>query len=230
MRRFLTQLPSPAMIVAVIALIAALGGTGYAASSLTNGKSPSAAAAKKKKKRHKKKKRRGARGPRGFRGPVGPQGPKGATGPAGATGPSGPSGAGTIQQSGLVKPTATSAGNSVNLLSNGSLQLQGVCKSSGSTISADIVVKNNGGSAASVQDFNDQSGTDVSGGSTHSVLKAPARSTPPANSQTGPGGGAASFSAPAPDGSHLVGEGMAVTGAAVGGGGDCAFSVTNVSS
>jgi len=233
MRRLVTQLPSPAMIVAVIALIAALGGTGYAASTLTHGKSPSASAAAKKKKKKKKKKRkgrRGPRGPRGFRGPVGPQGPKGATGAAGATGPTGPSGTGTIQQSGLVKATGTSGGNSVTLVTNGSLQVLGVCtKSGGGTVSAVIQLKNNGGSAASVQDNGHTSGIDVSSGGTESVSTT-ASSTPPTNSQTGPGAGDASFSALSPDGSHLIGQGMAVTGAAVGGGGDCAFSVTNVSS
>jgi hypothetical protein len=83
MRRRAT--PSPAMVVALIALFVALGGTGYAASgALSDGGSPTAAAAR----RH----RRSLRGPRGFRGrtgatgatgPAGPQGPAGAQGPAG---------------------------------------------------------------------------------------------------------------------------------------------------
>jgi hypothetical protein len=72
--------PSPAMVVACLALFVALGGTGYAASAIhTDG--GTATIAKKHKKPH-----RGPRGPRGFPGPGGPGGPGG---PAGAPGPAG---------------------------------------------------------------------------------------------------------------------------------------------
>jgi hypothetical protein len=120
----------------------------------------------------------------------------------------------------------------MSLLSNGSLQLLGVCtKTGGGTVTADVQLKNNGGSPASVQDPNNTGGLDLASGASRTVLKSPpASSTPPTNSQTGPAGGNASFSALATDGSHLIGSAMAVTGAAVGGGGDCAFSVSNVSS
>jgi hypothetical protein len=74
-------MPSPAMVVALIALFVALGGTGYAASTLSDNGSAVAAA-----RRHH---RRSLRGPRGFRGRTGPQGPQGPAGAAGAQGPAG---------------------------------------------------------------------------------------------------------------------------------------------
>lgn len=90
--------PSPAMVVATIALFAALGGTGYAASELT--KSPNSAAAKTKKKKSNhadaaqdlaqiksffKAKRASLIGAHGS---AGPQGLQGSQGPAGPQGPS----------------------------------------------------------------------------------------------------------------------------------------------
>lgn len=69
------KLPSPAMIVACIALFAAMGGTGYAAGQFAHRATASTAKTK--------------RGPRGKRGPAGPQGPQGPTGARGATGAAG---------------------------------------------------------------------------------------------------------------------------------------------
>jgi Collagen triple helix repeat (20 copies) len=74
------KLPSPAMIVACVALFAALGGTGYAAGNLVHKATASSAKAKPK------------RGPRGKRGPAGPAGPQGAPGPKGTQGPKGDQG------------------------------------------------------------------------------------------------------------------------------------------
>jgi hypothetical protein len=79
------KLPSPAMVVACIALFAALGGSGYAAGNLVHKATASSA-----------KPKRGPRGKRGPAGPAGPQGvpgPKGATGDKGAQGPKGDTGA-----------------------------------------------------------------------------------------------------------------------------------------
>lgn len=67
------KLPSPALIIACVALFAALGGTGYAAGRLAH----EATASKAK------------RGPRGKRGPAGPQGPRGDVGPRGPAGDKG---------------------------------------------------------------------------------------------------------------------------------------------
>ncbi len=78
--------PSPAMIVAVIALIVALGGTSHAAESVVGH-----AAKKKSTHAHKHKKKSKSTGSK--RGPAGPPGPRGAIGPQGATGPAGPAGA-----------------------------------------------------------------------------------------------------------------------------------------
>jgi hypothetical protein len=75
-------MPSPAMVVALIALFVALGGTGYAATTLSASGSDSATVAAR---RH----RRSLRGPRGFRGKRGPQGPVGPVGPQGPQGPQG---------------------------------------------------------------------------------------------------------------------------------------------
>jgi Collagen triple helix repeat (20 copies) len=83
------RLPSPAMVVAVIALIAAVAGTADAAGVVANGGGNAKANAASKSKTHVV---RGPRGPRGFRGPTGPAGPVGATGKTGAAGPTGPAG------------------------------------------------------------------------------------------------------------------------------------------
>lgn len=86
--------PSPAMVIACLALFVALGGTGYAASGgLATGGNNGASVAR----AHRRVLRgpRGPRGPRGFRGATGPQGPagpQGATGPQGPQGPTGPQG------------------------------------------------------------------------------------------------------------------------------------------
>jgi hypothetical protein len=80
--------PSPALVIALVALFVALGGTGYAASQV--GDDHATAATKKA------KAKQGKRGPRGFRGPQGPrglQGLTGAQGPQGAQGATGPQGA-----------------------------------------------------------------------------------------------------------------------------------------
>jgi hypothetical protein len=229
MRRFLTHRPSPALVVAIIALVAALGGTGFAASTLTSSHSPAGAAAKKKK-RHG---RRGKRGPRGFRGPAGAKGATGASGATGATGASGatgPTGPTSIQQTGLVKETAaTGTGNKITLLTNGSLQVLGVCSKAGAVITADIHLKNNSGSqTANV--FTEGTAGDLAPNAEVSVVQNPATSTPPANGHEGPADGDSLFSALSPDGSHLNVTDFAATGAIVGGGGDCAFNATQLAS
>jgi len=71
--------PSPAMMIALVALFVALGGTGYAASSLTG--SSDASQAKKKKSKVKL-----IPGPRGLQGVPGLAGPAGAPGPQGLQG------------------------------------------------------------------------------------------------------------------------------------------------
>jgi Collagen triple helix repeat (20 copies) len=81
----LPKLPSPAMIVACVALFAALGGTGYAAGNLAHKATASSAKPKRGP--------RGKRGPAGAAGPQGAPGPKGATGEKGAQGPKGDTGA-----------------------------------------------------------------------------------------------------------------------------------------
>lgn len=73
-------IPSPAMIVACVALFLALGGTGYAAGHLTAGGG---------KERASKSKDQAKRGPRGKRGLRGPQGLPGQVGPVGPAGPKG---------------------------------------------------------------------------------------------------------------------------------------------
>ena len=70
MRKLAT--PSPALVISMVALFVALGGTGYAASQAGGG--DHAAAAKKTNVKH------GKRGPRGLRGATGAQGARGAAG------------------------------------------------------------------------------------------------------------------------------------------------------
>lgn len=95
MGRVTWRLPSPAMVVALVALAVALGGTGYAATSLSR-PATGAAAKKKTAKRTNDNKQdiglltaffnsnkaslRGAVGPAGAQGQQGPQGPQGSTG------------------------------------------------------------------------------------------------------------------------------------------------------
>ena len=116
--------PSPAMVVAAIALFVALSGASYAAVALPRDsvgtaqlKSNAVTSAKVKDRSLRavdfalgelpagqqgpegQQGQQGPQGPQGQQGPAGPQGPAGATGatgPKGATGPQGPAGAGAI--------------------------------------------------------------------------------------------------------------------------------------
>jgi hypothetical protein len=118
MRRFTPRL-SPATVIACIALMVALGGTGYAATSLpansvgttqlkssavTNSKIASNAVTSTKVKNHSLLGVDFASGqiPRGPRGSVGPPGPAGAAGARGPTGPAGAPGSGAATQWALV--------------------------------------------------------------------------------------------------------------------------------
>ena len=94
--------PSPAMIVACIALFAAMGGTGYAAGQFAHRATAGAS-----------KTKRGPRGKRGPAGPQGAQGPQGAIGPRGETGSKGDRGevgpAGPVELRYVEGPTVTVA-------------------------------------------------------------------------------------------------------------------------
>jgi len=88
------------MVLAVIAAVLALGGTGYAASYLAGSQAHRGRNAL----RHHAK-RVGRRGPRGFRGPTGPRGPQGPHGPRGPRGLTGPQGVpGTARAYAFVSP------------------------------------------------------------------------------------------------------------------------------
>jgi collagen triple helix repeat protein len=78
------SLPSPALVIACLALFMALGGTGYAATQLSAGQGQASAS---------KKAKQGPRGPRGPKGAKGAKGATGATGAAGAAGLPGQKGA-----------------------------------------------------------------------------------------------------------------------------------------
>ena len=106
--------PSPAMVVAILALVVALGGSALAQSPLTGGGAHSAAT-----KRGPRGLRgtRGARGPAGHAGPAGPAGSAGAQGARGPTGPAGPQfeGYALVSKSGAVAAStnvAVTAGKS----------------------------------------------------------------------------------------------------------------------
>jgi hypothetical protein len=86
--------PSPAIVVALIALVAALSGTGYAAGQLGRGASDSAVKRKHKPQTHL------LRGPKGAKGDTGAAGQPGATGSAGGVGLQGAKG-----DTGSVGPT-----------------------------------------------------------------------------------------------------------------------------
>jgi hypothetical protein len=79
---FKRSIPSPAFVIACVALFVAMGGTGYAATQLATGQEGATAS----------KKAKGKRGPAGPQGPRGEQGPKGDQGPRGEQGPKGAAG------------------------------------------------------------------------------------------------------------------------------------------
>jgi hypothetical protein len=90
MRRI--ESPSPALVISLIALFVALGGTGYAATQLGQ-HSPNPAQANQAKKHKRHKGRMGKPGAPGIKGDKGDPGPKGDTGAKGDPGPStGPAG------------------------------------------------------------------------------------------------------------------------------------------
>jgi hypothetical protein len=98
MRKFAT--PSPALVIAMLALFVGLGGTGYAASQAGGG--DHAATAKKT------KVKRGPRGPRGLRGPEGPQGKNGTQGIPGTNGTNASSAFGALLGRGVNVPAGPS--------------------------------------------------------------------------------------------------------------------------
>lgn len=113
------RLPSPAMVVACVALFMALGGSGYAAARFVH-----SAAKHKKSKAPSQKTLIGAAVAKyfsahhgQFTGPTGASGPAGATGPTGATGTTGPNGLvgergerGEVGPTGLASQSASVAG------------------------------------------------------------------------------------------------------------------------
>ncbi len=108
--------PSPATVIATIALLVALAGTGYAATSLpANSVGPkqlqSNAVTSSKVKNFSLLKADFAPNqiPRGARGPVGPPGTPGAPGTRGPTGPQGPAGASGSALWAVVNPTGSLA-------------------------------------------------------------------------------------------------------------------------
>jgi hypothetical protein len=123
MRNLKLQRPSPALIVSVLALSVALGGTGYAAIVLPANsvgakqiKRNAVTAAKVKNSSLLASDFRpgqlaaGPAGPVGPPGATGPRGPEGARGPEGSTGPQGPKGdTGTVDTSGFYSKTESDA-------------------------------------------------------------------------------------------------------------------------
>ena len=121
MRRLLERRPSPAMVVACIALVVALGGTGYAAVNLPRNsvgpdqlRAGSVTSAKVQNFTLRRVDFRPGtllRGPRGAQGPAGPTGAPGPAGAAGAAGPAGTIGAITVRTSQVVVDGGAPASN-----------------------------------------------------------------------------------------------------------------------
>jgi len=87
------QKPSPAMVVALVALFVALGGTGTAATLLVTSKQIKDGTIQvRDMSRQATRSLRGAQGPVGAEGPPGPAGPQGPQGNQGPVGPAGPAG------------------------------------------------------------------------------------------------------------------------------------------
>jgi hypothetical protein len=113
--RFLRR-PSPALIVALIALFVSLGGTSYAALSLPRN-SVGTAQLKNRAVTKKKISKKTIASLRGERGPQGPQGPQGATGARGATGAQGLPGVANVYRSTLA----------ISLPASGDVRLNPLC-------------------------------------------------------------------------------------------------------
>jgi Collagen triple helix repeat (20 copies) len=96
MRGIVKRAPSPAMVVAIVALLAALSGSATAAFVMTGKQIKDGTVTGKDVKNRtlgtKKLSKKAVSSLKGQRGPAGPQGPQGPAGPQGAAGPQGPTG------------------------------------------------------------------------------------------------------------------------------------------
>ena len=101
--RLRTQIGTAGLIVAIVALVAALGGGAYAATGAGNGKATASAKAKQGK--------QGKPGKTGAAGPQGPAGPAGAKGDIGAAGSNGSNGTNGTSVTGVAIPTTSAACN-----------------------------------------------------------------------------------------------------------------------
>ena len=102
--RLLRHRPSPAIVIACVALLLALGGVSWAATALPrnsvgNAQLRNNAVTSKKVRNHSLLRVDFKNGqiPRGARGPIGPAGPAGPKGATGARGPTGPAGSWTCR-------------------------------------------------------------------------------------------------------------------------------------
>jgi hypothetical protein len=151
MKSLLSHRPSPAMIVSIVALVLALGGTGYAATSLpknsvttkqvvdrslrANDFAPGQLPAGKQ----------GPIGPAGSQGPAGPQGTKGDTGTQGTKGDKGDTGAqGPIGPSEVIVRNNGGSGTTVtNVFGNGNTLIRQITLPAGKYLVHAIVTVDN---------------------------------------------------------------------------------------
>jgi len=126
-KRSISRIPSPSMVVAVIALIAAAGGTADATGVMARQSS-------KKPAKTTTKVPVGPRGPRGYPGPPGIQGPQGSLGPKGDTGAQGS--AGPKGDTGAQGPAGTQGPQGPPGPAGSSLNLTTTLKNSGSITGA----------------------------------------------------------------------------------------------
>lgn len=150
--------PSPALVVAVLALFVAASGGAWAAGGVP-GTGDGTSMAQKKKKKKKAKAKRGPRGKRGLKGPSGgngAQGPRGAAGFQGARGAQGPQGpigpsaafnrrqAGPLSIAAAIEPAVIGTNLSVptgSYVVNVSMDLAG--NQAGQIVSCDLRLNNN---------------------------------------------------------------------------------------
>jgi hypothetical protein len=147
--------PSPAMIVAIVALVFAITGSAAATRVLVSGGGSGAEAPAKRKKAPSKRGPRGFRGPRGLTGPAGPQGIPGPAGSPGDTGERGPQGPSAVR----IDYSDAASGETLPIATVGGLGMEAFCW--GSEPELDVYAKSSVAATISASETRDTGGGTV---------------------------------------------------------------------